>query len=79
LKVVAADPTQSTAHRLHRRPALSLAFLSTDLTKEILQGEQPRSLRLAYLLDGDIPLSWDQQRAMINRLAAGWHRPSPYS
>jgi hypothetical protein len=47
--------------RRHVGRTLSLAFLSPTLTRRILRGEQPASLRLSTLLDADIPLSWQQQ------------------
>jgi hypothetical protein len=53
--------------RRHAGRTLNLAFLSPDLTRAILQGET-LGLRLAHLLDGEIPLSWVAQRAMCERL-----------
>jgi hypothetical protein len=47
--------------RRHVGRTLSLAFLNPALTRQILRGEQPASLRLSTLLDADIPLSWQQQ------------------
>jgi hypothetical protein len=47
--------------RRHVGRTLSLAFLNPALTRRILRGEQPASLRLSTLLDADIPLSWQQQ------------------
>jgi site-specific DNA recombinase len=55
--------------RKHVGAILNLAFLAPDLTKAILNGEQPLGLRLAHLLAADIPLSWTEQRAMF-RLAS---------
>jgi len=55
--------------RRHVGRTLSLAFLSPGITRAILKGEQPSGLRLAHLLDADIPLSWREQEVMIERLA----------
>jgi site-specific DNA recombinase len=57
--------------RRHVGRILGLAFLSPDVTKMILAGEQPVTLRLAHLLDAAIPLSWSGQRAMFAQLAEG--------
>ena len=51
--------------RKHVSGILNLAFLAPDLTKAILNGEQPSGLRLAHLLAGDLPLSWTEQHALI--------------
>ena len=74
--LMAGEPTSIEAlaahlkqERRHVGRTLSLAFLSPNITKAILQGEQPAGLRLAHLLDADIPLSWREQEAMIERLA----------
>jgi site-specific DNA recombinase len=56
--------------RRHVGRTLSLAFLAPDLTRAILRGGQPAGLRLTHLLDADIPLSWREQRAMFEQLAA---------
>jgi len=56
--------------RGHVGLVLNLAFLSPDLTRAILCGEQPPGLRLTHLLDADIPLSWKAQREMFDRLEA---------
>jgi len=53
--------------RKHVSGILNLAFLAPDLTKAILNGEQPPGLRLAHLLAADLPLSWTTQRALIRR------------
>ncbi len=49
--------------------SLNLAFLSPDITRAILRGEQPSGLRLTHLLAADLPRSWDQQQAAIARVA----------
>jgi DNA invertase Pin-like site-specific DNA recombinase len=51
--------------RKHVSGILNIAFLAPDLTKAILNGEQPPGLRLAHLLAADLPLSWTEQRALI--------------
>ena len=53
--------TRVGQERRHVGRTLSLAFLNPALTRRILRGEQPASLRLSTLLDADIPLSWQQQ------------------
>lgn len=63
--------------RRHVGRTLSLAFLSPAITKTILKGEQPAALRLAHLLDADIPLSWREQDSLIDRLARAEGRTSP--
>ncbi|HWA91177.1 MAG TPA: recombinase family protein [Rhizomicrobium sp.] len=55
--------------RKHVGAILNLAFLAPDLTKAILNGEQPQGLRLAHLLAADIPLSWAEQRAMFRQVS----------
>jgi hypothetical protein len=51
--------------RRHAARILSLAFLSADLVKAILDGRQPPGPRLAHLLEANIPLSWRAQRALV--------------
>ena len=68
---VYALAAQTNQERRHVGRTLALAFLSPDLTKAILQGKQPAGLRLAHLLDADIPLSWKTQREIFNRLGSG--------
>ncbi len=40
---------------------LTLTLLAPDITQAILEGRQPKGLKLATLLRG-IPLAWDEQR-----------------
>ena len=47
------------------RRLLPLAFLATDILEAILVGRQPPHLKLADLLDTDLPLSWAQQRKKL--------------
>ncbi|HVP83748.1 MAG TPA: recombinase family protein [Rhizomicrobium sp.] len=63
--------------RRHVGRTLSLAFLSPTITKAILRGVQPAGLRLAHLLDADIPLSWREQDALIDRLVRAEGRAFP--
>lgn len=42
---------------------LSLAFLSPTITRAILEGRQPPSLRLKHLLNTKLPLSWRAQES----------------
>lgn len=53
--------------RKHVSGILNLAFLAPDITKAILNGEQPPGLRLAHLLAADLPLSWTEQRALFRQ------------
>ena len=58
----------------HRRRLVRLAFLAPDLQRAILSGEQPENLTLAFLMEGDIPLTWTAQRRMFETLQSGAHR-----
>jgi len=49
--------------RRHVGQTLALAFLNPALTKAILKGEQPTTLRLTQLLDAGIPWSWRKQQS----------------
>jgi site-specific DNA recombinase len=55
---------------------LRLAFLSPTLTKAILEGRQPPSLRLAHLLNSSFPLSWSAQEAVLKGLRPNGLPPS---
>lgn len=55
--------------RRHVGRTLGLSFLSPDITRSILRGEQPSGLRLVHLLNADIPMSWVEQRDLISQLA----------
>jgi DNA invertase Pin-like site-specific DNA recombinase len=67
---IEALATRFNLDRGHAGLVLNLAFLSPDLTRAILCGEQPPGLRLTHLLDADIPLSWKAQHEMFDRLGA---------
>ena len=56
--------------RGHVGLTLKLAFLSPALTRAIVHGEQPPSLRLSHLLNAELPLSWNDQNETIQRLTA---------
>lgn len=43
---------------------LSLTLLAPDITQAILEGRQPKGLKLATLLRG-IPLAWEEQRRVF--------------
>ncbi len=47
---------------------LKLAFLSPEIVKSILQGNQPIGLTTDWLTRRTLPLSWDDQRELISRL-----------
>jgi len=55
--------------RGHVGLTLNLAFLSPNLTRAIVRGEQPAGLRLTHLLGADIPLSWRGQATAVARAA----------
>ncbi|NKB54564.1 MAG: recombinase family protein [Rhizobiaceae bacterium] len=48
-----------------RRKLVRLAFLAPDLQQAIMVGNQPTGLTLSYLMDEDMPLSWEDQRQWI--------------
>ncbi len=56
--------------RGHVAQTLSLAFLSPALTRAIVRGEQPPSLRLTHLLATDLPVSWREQDVLLAGSAA---------
>jgi DNA invertase Pin-like site-specific DNA recombinase len=56
--------------RRHVGCTLALAFLSPEITRAILNGDQPRGLRLTDLLETHIPIDWQAQKTLIARLAA---------
>jgi len=55
--------------RGHAGLILNLAFLSPEMTRTILRGEQPPGMRLTLLLNADVPLLWNKQEAAIRNLA----------
>jgi hypothetical protein len=55
--------------RGHAARTLNLGFLSLALTRAILRGEQPLGLRLAHLLQADLPLSWLEQETFVSKIA----------
>ena len=57
------------SERTHVGRTLKLAFLSPELTEEILNGRQLPGLSLAKLLDADLPLSWQVQPNFVQALA----------
>lgn len=65
VRSVQALAKESDLYRGHVRLTLNLAFLSPNLTRAILRGEQPPGLRLTHLLNGDIPLLWREQEALF--------------
>ena len=52
-KFIDAIAVRTGTERTHVGRTLKLAFLSPDLTQDILAGHQPLGLRLAQLLDAD--------------------------
>ena len=47
------------------RKLCALAMLAPDIQRAILVGAQPRGLSLQQLLDGEIPICWADQRALL--------------
>ena len=56
----AKAPTDPYSVKLAR-----LAFLAPDIQSAILEGSQPPSLTLVRLMNGEIPLAWADQRALL--------------
>lgn len=54
---------------LHTAKLLRLAFLAPDLTAQILDGRQPRTLTLTALISEPLPLDWGHQRARFAAFA----------
>jgi hypothetical protein len=77
VKSIDALAVRVAQERRHVGRTLALAFLSPKITKTILRGEQPAGLRLAHLLNADIPLSWREQDALIDRSARGMRPAFP--
>lgn len=49
----------------YERQLIRLAFLSPDIQRQILAGDQPAGMTLASLLDTEIPLSWERQERLF--------------
>ncbi|MCA0271748.1 MAG: recombinase family protein [Proteobacteria bacterium] len=47
---------------------LPLAFLAPDIVQMIAEGRQPLGLTTEWLINADLPIGWDEQRARIARL-----------
>jgi site-specific DNA recombinase len=54
----------------HRRQLSRLPFLAPDLQQAILEGAQPRGLKLRTLLKTELPLLWSEQRAVLAKMRA---------
>jgi hypothetical protein len=52
----------------YTKKLLPLAYLAPDLVEMILEGRQPPSLTLSALTAQPLPLQWDAQRALVERL-----------
>jgi site-specific DNA recombinase len=63
VRSVAALAKQERLCPIYTRSILPLAFLAPDLTAQILEGSQPRTLTLTALLAEPLPLDWAGQRA----------------
>jgi len=53
----------------YQRRLLRLAFLSPDIQRAILAGQQPAGLRLEDLVRNEVPTDWHEQQRWIERLA----------
>jgi hypothetical protein len=53
----------------YTKKLLPLAYLAPDLVEMILEGRQPPALTLSALTADPLPLQWEAQRALIERLA----------
>ncbi|MBC7768942.1 MAG: recombinase family protein [Phycisphaerales bacterium] len=63
VRSVAALAREEKLCPIYTRSILPLAFLAPDLTEQILEGRQPRTLTLTALLADPLPLDWASQRA----------------
>lgn len=63
IRSVATLAKQEKLCPIYTRSVLPLAFLAPDLTQQILEGRQPRTLTLTALLAEPLPLDWIGQRA----------------
>ena len=61
-----ASPGEMTY--LPGRDRLPLAFLAPDITRDILAGKQPIGLTSTWIMTHRLPISWDDQRALIATL-----------
>lgn len=50
---------------LYERRILQLAFLAPDIQHKILEDRQPAHLNLMQLIEQPIPVSWEEQRALL--------------
>jgi len=60
--------TQFGLKNSHTRRILPLGFLAPDLMEQILDGRQPHRLQLVHIIDGRLPLDWEEQRALFANL-----------
>lgn len=56
--------------RKSARQILRLAFLAPDILTMVVHGRQPAHPTLKSLLQGDIPISWTEQRTKL--LGPSW-------
>ena len=56
---------QSASSTQYERQMFRLAFLAPDIQQMILEGRQPSEMTLTSLLEGDIPVSWKEQRRVL--------------
>ena len=59
--------SEGTARRRVQQ-VLECAFLAPDITRDILAGKQPIGLTSTWILTHRLPISWDDQRALIATL-----------
>jgi hypothetical protein len=65
--IVEIADAEGTARRRVQQ-VLEFAFLAPDITRDILAGTQPIGLTSTWIMTHRLPLSWDEQRALIATL-----------
>ena len=51
--------------RSYVRQIYNLIFLAPDIQRAILDGTQPRTLMLSRMMKGNIPIAWNEQKALF--------------
>jgi len=57
--------TANNCDQRYVRKLLQLAYLAPDIVEAIMDGRQPETLQLNQLTDGQLPLDWVSQRAIL--------------
>ena len=61
-----AEAEGNTSRRVQQ--TLDFAFLAPDITRDILAGKQPMGLTSTWIATHSLPISWDEQRALVAAL-----------